>query len=287
MNVRGDILVMKTMNEVEEWARTHAAMVPFPFHKRLTYYVSQDGILYACNRVRMSGQYLIYQERPKESIVSGQGIFYHMMRDGSQHSVSAARLVYFTYVLGYWDDSVHIVFKDGNCEHVHPDNLVEREKPLNVERMRLLADLYAREFRKIAHEVQWALNIDMEDAKDATQDAFLSLCTKCDDEKIPYFGAKWMVMAKKYGMLAHDRVLLNEDINGSYDIECSLDILKNLTEPQRQVIIMTADGMSLREIAEELGIAHTTVRRRLDDARAIMKNYLSTDSMYSSNCRIQ
>lgn len=280
MNVRGEIIVAKNEREVEEWAASkQASKVPFKEHKCLTYYITKDGTLFVCNRIRTRAEYSIYKKRPSPSLVSGHGDMYKMIRDGQECSVFAVRLVFCTFVLGYWSDSVHIVFKDGNCEHIHPDNLAESEVRLNKNRMEQLSAVYKREFNAMVHNVQYFAKIEEQDAKDAVQDAFISLCSKEEDENyFQFFCQRWASMAQKYGMLYWQRVLINEDLcGGGVEVECSMDITWHLNDIQRRVLSMTAEGMSTSSIAEDLGIHRNTVGKILRAAREKMKRYLSTD----------
>jgi RNA polymerase sigma factor (sigma-70 family) len=62
--------------------------------------------------------------------------------------------------------------------------------------------------------------------------------------------------------------------------EWTASVLSELTEAQREVMQLIADGLTYEEIAEALGKSRDVIRRRLSDARARLVNILNPDGEF-------
>jgi RNA polymerase sigma factor (sigma-70 family) len=67
--------------------------------------------------------------------------------------------------------------------------------------------------------------------------------------------------------------------------EWTASVLSELTEAQREVMQLVADGLSYKEIAEAIGKSGDVVRRRLSDARARLVKILNPDGKFRQRRR--
>lgn len=290
MNIRGEKYECKTEVQAIEWMQEkvdkQVRRCVYPTRPELNYYITRDGIMFACRYFPRHDKYVAHQ-CPTKQAGKVDGIVYRMYSTDGEVNKVAASLVYCTWVLGYWSENTKVVFKDGNKYNICVDNLELRQQKLTIEmadRMQQFKDIYRREFRQIAHDIQWQLMIREDEAKDYTQDAFLKMIEKCSKEKEQYFVQQWVVMAQKMAMQAINERDKLKNIDNSlyeqgrmdvYQVSSMLDILKD--QKQRKILEMVADGYSQLEISKIIGTSKRVVWCNLQKARTILKDYLQTD----------
>lgn len=290
MNIRGEKYECKTEVQAIEWMQEKVGKrvkrCVYPTRPELNYYITRDGIMFACRYFPIPDKYVVHQV-PTQKLSKVDGIVYRMYSTEGEVSKVAARLVYCTWVLGYWSENTKVVFKDGDKYNICVENLELRQQKLTrymAERMQQFKDIYRRSFRQIAHDIQWQLMIREDEAKDYTQDAFLKMIEKCSNEKEPYFVQQWVVMAQKMAMQSISERDKLKNIDDSlyeqgrmdvYQVSSLLDILKD--KKQRKILEMVADGYSQLEISKIIGSTKKFVWYNLKKARTILKDYLQTD----------
>lgn len=263
----------------------------FPTRPSLDYYISGDGIMYGCIHCPNRHKHIAYPMALRTNGKSGCPV-YRMYTANGTTSKLAARLIWCTWVLGYWSDKVKVRYKDGDKTHIDLANLAELNNEWKIreehaENMRKYEDIYRREFKLMVHFVRHKMGILEEEAKDAVQDAYIAV-TRNHDGNMQQFGANWMVMAQKIAMsyiqqkdtfrpidyVPNDRATGRWD---TYHVTPVLAPIKDATD--RRIMMLVADGASQREIGEELGISLRAVVYRLHNARAICQRYLRSEAV--------
>lgn len=293
MNIRGPKYETKTEEEALAWINEQAGKemrrCVFPTRPCLNYYISRDGLLYGCKFFVRAKKYIAYQCHTKTG-KKADGVMYNLFTPDGEANKLAARLIWCTWVLGYWSDKVKVRYKDGDRNNIDLSNLAELNNEWKIreehaDEMRKYEDIYRREFKMMVHSVRYKIGITEEDAKDAVQDAYIA-ATRNHDGKIEHFGANWFVMAQKIAMnyiqqketftsLEYESV---EKATGRWESSSVTPILAPIKdEKDRRILQLVADGATGTEICEEIGIARSNLIRRLHRAREICKDYLSTD----------
>ena len=261
----------------------------FPTRPCLNYYISRDGLLYGCRYFWRAKKYVAYQCHPKPGI-KAKGMMYGLFTPDGEANKLAARLIWCTWVLGYWSDKVKVRYKDGDRNNIDLSNLAELNEEWKIreehaEEMRKFENIYRREFTSIVHDVRYAIGILEEEAKDAVQDAYIAITRepKFDGE---CFTARWVRMAQKIaiGYIQHKDTfrpidcIQNERETGQWDNYNTSTILAPIKdEKERRALELVAQGATGTDICKELGVSRSNMVRRLRHARAICKAYLSTD----------
>ena len=183
MNIKGPQYETQTETDAVAWITRQAGKemkrCVFPTRPCLNYYISRDGLLFGCRHMLFKKKYVAYMCHPKPN-QKADGIIYDLSSpDGSRHKL-AARLIWCTWVLGYWSEKVKVRYRDGDPNHLELDNLVELNNDLKIrdehaETMHQYEDIYRREFKMIVHDVRYKMNIEEEDAKDAVQEAYIAI----------------------------------------------------------------------------------------------------------------
>ena len=293
MNIQGPKYEAKTEADALAWIDKQAGKkmkrCVFPTMPYHNYYISRDGIMYGCRCFLRAKKYVAYQCFPRKN-VHAEGPLYRMYTvDGQAHKL-AARLIWCTYVLGYWSDKVKVRYKDGDPNHIDLSNLAELNEEWKIreehaENMRKYEAIYRREFKVMVHDVRWKMGLLEDEAKDAVQDAYIAV-TRNHDGKIEHFCTNWFNMARKIALIyvqPKDTFLPIEDVPddrapGKWDKYNVSNILAPIKdEEDRRILQMVAEGATGIEICEEIGIARSTLTKRLHRAREACKAYLSTD----------
>lgn len=293
MNIGGLKYETKTEEDAMAWIKEQAGRemrrCVFPTRQCLNYYISRDGLLYGCRFFWRAKKYVAYQCTPKKGRKE-EGVMYGLYtQDGEAHKL-AARLIWCTWVLGYWSDKVKVRYKDGNRNNINLNNLAElniewKIREEHAEEMRKFEEIYRREFKNLVHYIRYKSGISEEDAKDVVQDAYIAV-TRNHDGKTEHFCANWYVMAQKIAMsyiqqneafvsLEYESV---EKTTGRWECSNATPILAPIKdEKDRRALWLVADGATITEICEEIGMSRTNITRRLCRTRKICKDYLSTD----------
>lgn len=277
-----------TIEAAQEYLRENGYDVRecvFPTLYGMCYYITESGDVFSCKQCNSRGVFRIHKLHPR--IYPDVGISFRMQGIDGQVDMIVHKLLYCTYVLGYWDDKLKIHMKDGDRCNIRLDNM-ERvdniQNPQLGKRMEQAAVVYAQSFGYISHYIEYEYYMRREDAQDIVQDAFVALCNGYGD--VSNFAAKWMEYSKKAanGFCAKSAQFCNiEDMqNARMSVrqpEACADILAACKDQnQRRLLQLAADGYTLREMSQETGINLTYISEILHDARAIMRKYLRNEA---------
>lgn len=261
----------------------------FPTFGEMTYYVSVNGYIFGISSRIIHGKHYGYGPLKPESYRSTQtklGVKY-TIRDGGSHEkhIWAEQLVYCTFVLGKWDETVSIAFKDGNPANVHIDNLIaykEIIKPEWIENMKMCEDIYKHNFSDVVDFIIWNCNLSRAAAKDVAQDAFIWITT---NREMPdnMIGA-WKHWSKFFGkneLYNITKVRYLDDIdsyfgkaNKTYEIDL-FGLIKD--EKRREAVRLCFSGYTKQEAADLLGIKMRTLRYYYESSINYLRDYLKKD----------
>lgn len=261
----------------------------FPTFGEMTYYVSVNGYIFGISSRIIHGKHYGYGPLKPESYRSTQtklGVKY-TIRDGGSHEkhIWAEQLVYCTFVLGKWDETVSIAFKDGNPANVHLDNLIayrEIIKPEWIENMKMYEDIYKHNFSDVVDFIIWNCNLSRAAAKDVAQDAFIWITT---NREMPdnMIGA-WKHWSKFFGkneLYNITKVRYLDDIdsyfgkaNKTYEIDL-FGLIKD--EKRREAVRLCFSGYTKQEAADLLGIKMRTLRYYYESSINYLRDYLKKD----------
>lgn len=280
---------------MEQQAGRKMHLCAFPSTPGINYYISTDGILYTCqyhHTLNIYEAYSMLQRIPKldeeRRGLLHMGVFYKLSSNGNVKIAQAAKLVYCTYVLGYWDEGINILFKDGNRCNIELSNLAEQKKytltDKHADKMRVLLTEYIDHFKRIQDYVQYKEFLSVDDAKDCVEDAFLILLDKIHGKDIEHFTGYWIVMAAKMAFGYAQRRIRHRNIDsiefglGNTDIPYEINLLDVLEDSeQRKVMGLVAEGYSQFEIGKMTGLTKRQVQIRQGKASQILRDYLKTD----------
>lgn len=294
MNIHGLKYEAKTEEDATAWIVNQAGKemkrCVFPTRPCLNYYISKDGTMYGCKHCVRAKKYIAYECRPKVGRMA-KGMLYSLYTTDGEVNKLAARLVWCTWMLGYWSEKIKVRYKDGNCHNIKLENLAELDNKWKIreehsEKMKRFEKIYKQEFDIIVQGVCNRMGIPEEDAQDCVQEAYISVSQNYD-RNIEYFAAKWTVCAQKKALdyMERQKTMLQIDIlQGGWrcgkwdnydDVSKILNQIKN--KKDRRVLELVADGATYTEIMEEVGITRQYIATRLRRARGVCKAYLSTD----------
>ena len=205
-------------------------------------------------------------------------------------AVGAERLIYCTFVLGEWDEDVEVLFKDGNYLNMTLENLGEKQDPLTpevAERMYDWTTLYQRYFVYVAKLVSFKHDIDFDDARDITQEAFFDLMIRYGWSKDYGFVGLWVFRARDICINFHkrtDRHLslftdgLDHNIRAAVrDKIYEVDLLSPIVGNSRKIVELKMQNVSEVEIADELGIPVSSISNMYRDAKKKLRKYWGKD----------
>lgn len=293
MNIKGERYETQTEQDAIEWITRQSGRemkrCVFPTRPCLNYYISRDGVMYGCKHFVHAKKFVAYKCNPKEGR-KAQSVLYSIFTPDGESCKIAARLIWCTWVLGYWSDKVKVRFKDGNRYHIDLSNLAELNNEWKIreeqaKNMQRFEAIYRREFRRIARDVHYTIGILEDEAKDAVQDAYIAITRdiKFDGE---YFIERWVRMSQKIaiGYIQHKETFRPIDCIQSERETCRWDNYNASTilipikdDKERMILELVAQGVTGTDIAKELGISRSNVVQRLRHARGICKAYLKSD----------
>ena len=262
----------------------------FSTYGEMTYYVSEYGEMYGISSRIIHGKHYGYgpmKPLPYRSNQEKLGVQYSI-RDGGCHEQKlwAERLVYCTFVLGKWDETISITFKDGNPANVHLDNLVafrEIIKPEWSENMKMYADIYQHNFSDVVDYIIWNCNLSRMAAKDVAQDTFIWITT--NREMPRNMIGSWKHWSKYFGKnefheITKLRYVENIDAtfgksNKLYEIDF-FGLIKN--EKHREMLRLYFQGYTRQEIAEMFGIKERMVREYYDRSIHYLRDYFKNEN---------
>ena len=150
-----------------------------------------------------------------------------------------------------------------------------------------LEAFYATEYPKLV-KILVLLDATIEEAEDAAQKAMTDFARRSKTAGAPDHPASYVRRAAVHFFLKErqrERERPQREVRSGLIIEAYLDdrlttledeqyienLLQCLTSTQRQVIKLVMDGLSTREIAEELGKTDETIRQHLKNSRDRLK----------------
>lgn len=238
----------------------------FPSMCPTSYFISEHGELYGCrynNQLHKFTGYRILQCKKRK-----YPCYELSVRKGVHpRAINAERLIYCTFVLGEWDEDVEILFKDGDRFNMTLENIGEKQDPLTpevAERMYDWANTYKKYFKYVALIVRFNYYLDIEDARDLTQEAFLDLMIRYGWSKDHDFVSLWVVKTREfcsnYRKRADRHLSLFTD-GFDHDIRTAVrdkvyevDLLSPLVGNTRKIVELKMQNVPEVEIADELGI---------------------------------
>lgn len=290
MNIKGKKYECLSEFDAIEWIQNDIGQMVkrcvCPTLPENNYFITQNGILYGCRYFPRPKKYVVHQVKKCEKAIF-DGILYHICTIDGVKRETAERLVYCTWVLGYWSKNIKLIFKDGNRNNVCLGNLELRQQRITSDmsdRMQQFSHLYRKEFNCIVHNVAWTMMIREDDAKDYVDDTFIKLVGDSSLTDEQEFIQKWVRLAQKTALQVIQIYERRKNIdfldwqngtNDTYVITNLLDVLKD--KKQRKVMELVADGYSHREIGNMIGLTRSGVQHVLEKARVILKKYLSAD----------
>lgn len=248
------------------------------------YYISRRGHMFVCRPYK--GAYIVYDILPR--LNNGHILVYEMTTTcGTYKRVNIERLVYCTFVLGEYVSKLKIEFADRNKHNYSPENLRAKADKLDIAcglRMEDYASEYEKNRKRVIAQVSFKSNISIEDAADICEQAFIDMFAKKDDLRAQNFVGLWIYRAMQVATEFWDekkRFVPFEDqepMCGRYDVQPPLDVLHILKRPkERECIELHMQGASAAEIADETGLALSSVGGYLARARKRLRSYLLTD----------
>lgn len=275
--------IMEMKSSCRVWPCVFPSMCP------TAYFISEHGELYGCRYHNQLHKFTGYSIKP---IKERKYLAYDMnVRKGVHHRpIGAERLIYCTFVLGEWDDDIEIGFRDGDPYNMTLENLGEKKDPLTPEvadRMYDWTDKYKRWFTYVASVVRYACWLEMEDAIDIAQEAFIDLMIRYNWSKEGDFVGLWISRAKELGInqLKKQEKHLSLFTDG-YDHNITLsvrtkgyevDLLSPIVGNSRKIVELKMQNVPEAEIAEELGIEVGSVGSMYYQAKKKLRKYWGKD----------
>ena len=263
----------------------------FPSRMGHDYYISKRGTMYVCRYCYVLKTYMVHKIKPFESkLPRVNGLFYELSstENPKGEKVLVQTLVYSTFALGYWDKFISIQFKDGNYRNCDITNLEIKDKyKLTDQHARMIEMFlpdYQKNFKSISNYLVRLNGLKKEDADDCTDDAFFRVIALTHEIKLDRFVGYWIVMASKMSLSYAGHQFNKVDFElfeldyGKCDTPIEIDLLNILEdETDRKVMELMADGYSLNQIGDMVGLKRDQVKYKKDKSQQILRDYLSTD----------
>ena len=261
----------------------------FPSMCPTAYFISEHGELYGCRYHNKLHKFMGYSILP---IKERRSLAYNMQVRKGVHTraVGAERLIYCTFVLGEWDEDVEVLFKDGNYLNMTLENLGEKQEPLTpevAERMYDWTTLYQKYFEYVANLVGFNYYLDIDDARDLTQEAFFDLMIRYGWSKDHDFVGLWVFRAREFCINFHkraDRHLslftdgYDRDIRAAVrDKVYEVDLLSPLVGNTRKIVELKMQNVPEVEIANELGIEVSSIGSMYYQAKKKLRKHWGKD----------
>lgn len=261
----------------------------FPSMCPTSYFISEHGELYGCRYHNQFQKFVGYSILP---VKKRTYLTYSMQVRKGAHArpVNAERLIYCTFVLGEWNEDVEIFFKDGDRFNMTLENLGEKQDPLTpevAERMYDWTTLYQKYFEYVAQLIAFNYNLDHDDARDLTQEAFIDLMIRYGWSKDHDFVGLWVFRAREFCVDYHrraDRHIsffkdgFDHDVMAVvHDKVYEVDLFSPLVGDTRKIVELKMQNVSEVEIAEELGIDVGSIGNMYYQAKKKLRKYWSKD----------
>ena len=308
MPIKSEKYRCRTEQEAIAWIEHEAGLKMYPcvYPSRMghDYYIGKDGTMYSSIYYNEARYYLVYRINPEVTqFFRNKDKVYTLSSSERIEEVLAQKLVYCTFALGYWDAKISVLFKDGNHQNCHIDNLtlnvtgIDALTSKNADTMRTYLQDYTKHFPTICNYLRYFARLNKQEAEDCTQDAFISIVEKVARLNKDHFVGYWIVMARKMSFQYIQRRLKYVDIDSIEPLwtrahECGTDLLSILpNEKHREIIWLMADGYTMVQVGDMLGMSKSQIDRRQTKAKRILREWLKTDKeimkLYGSHDTIQ
>lgn len=263
-------------------------VIPLPTIDTMTYYVSDIGEVYGCQKLR--NMYLTKPLRIENRYSLGSN-FRYVYTKGKQKAVYMQYVMYCTFVLGYWDEDLKLEAIDGNVYNYQLDNIKIKGKKLPVtflNNMSMLKDIYKSHFKDVAWYSKFIADIDFEDCKDITSNAFYEICEWGIDFDCDLFVGMWKnkVRERTFDFIKFNTRFKDvmfgengEELMGRYDEEKDIIEWKKLLNgtQRKKMYQQWLNGDTPTDIAEDNGVGLSTVSGYITRFNQILRNEYRKD----------
>lgn len=154
--------------------------------KNLQYFISEHGDLFSMQFIK--GHFLTRGPRKPDQAGhskrhnGGSTLRLSVSVNGihREKSIHTEKLVFCTFVLGYWDENVKVEFINGHASDIRLENIRECKRVIPPEwqaQMDLFKDSYEKSFDDVVSYIYYWSCLDIEDAKDVAQSSYIELTT--------------------------------------------------------------------------------------------------------------
>ena len=239
----------------------------------LTYWISDIGEMFGCQK--MATMFLTKPLKIEHRYKSGASIRYSI-GGGKQAQAFMQKVMYCTWVLGYWQEDLELETIDGNVYNYQLSNikLKEKEFPITLHNnLNSLQQTYKSHFLDCAwYALFVSSRIDLETAKDIASNSFYELCSADKRYDNDNFVGLWKMKVKQrtldyltYKNRFEDSLYYKED-NGEEKIgkadkeQDIVDWRKHISgNKTRQIIERWLNNDTPTEIAKDMGVTLGTV----------------------------
>ena len=272
------------LREMTERSKCEVKLLPFPTIGNVTYYISRTGDLYGMTYIH--GRFLTRQRKHIKLLRGFKARLAYGHK--KEMDIYVQVLIYCAFVLNRWEPEIEIESINGNVYDVRPENLRLKSKKIPQEWSETMTHrqgLYTSYFMRVAWAVKKVALLNIEECKDASQSAFIYLCTdgyKQYHQKIDFVGL-WIKIARFIAIKRYNqhfrRVRYDvEKMAGSMRNKCELDIFSLLPGKKRRLYTrLYYEGNTPTEIAEMLHVNITTVASSVNYAKAYLRKYYKNE----------
>lgn len=258
----------------------------FPHNGWTTYYISEDARCFGIRWLRLTDKYAAYEMSHASNIWKPNMMPSFLLRPdlGHQVRVRADKMVYCTFILGEWRSDIQPKYRDGdkyNCKlsNLYLESDIVRDFTPIRNRMERYTDLYDGYFMYVARYVNYCTSgrCSIDDAKDATQDAFIWLTGRGYDFDLGH----WMKYGKLLGIQKiRKEEVVNIDFNpiGRMDDGYEIDVTEFISNPTtKKYLDLYLEGYEQHEIMRMLGVERSLLSYHIRHSRKIIKEELNQD----------
>lgn len=255
-----------------------------PPNMKQQYFIGRTGQMYVCRPYK--GEYVCYI--CKYQLNNKTTPFYEFATtNNSRLRCNISRLLYCTYVIGYWDEDVDLRFADGNSLNTHLDNIVKRERITDraATNMRGMEAEY-KNFNFVVYYIVFFYSLAIEEAQDIAQDAFIEMAEDGCKVFARNFVGLWIHKACQMAINSYhikNRIISMDQSPVQYgktDADIDLGILSYLGHTKdRQCFELYLQGATMKEIAEETNTPFSSVGSHLRRSKCKLRKILLQDKI--------
>jgi DNA-directed RNA polymerase specialized sigma24 family protein len=281
------------LREMTARSKCEVKPLPFPTIGNLTYYISRTGDLYGQQRIQ--GKCLT---RQRKHVKYSPGFKARLSTAPHKEvNIYVQVLIYCAFVLNRWEPDIELEAINGNVYDVRPENFRPKEKPIPKEwsmTMEKRKKVYTAYFMHVAWSVNYVTQLDIQDCKDATQTAFIYLCTDGymgHQRETQDFVGLWIRVAR---FRAIDRLKHQQDrqvydtvdlLAGSMNNGYEFDIFSLLPGEKMQLYTrLYYEGNTPTEIAQMYNVHIGTVSSAVTRSVAYLRDYYQKDIERWNHC---